>query len=905
MDAKNCGGMTMSGWICKSAIGALVMIGATVALADDQVQTDIGKVTTGAGGEAEQTVVKPSAVRDRAAAIEEKKEAPNIIEVQPLGEMLKLPDVNLAEALQRMPGISVETDTGEGRFVNIRGLDSDLNGTTYGGVRLPPSNPSSPFGGGRATAFDVIPTGLVGGIELTKTNRPDIDAEALGGTINLVPRSGDSEGGKPFTEVTVGGGYENLRDTPVYDFGLTTGRSFSRDGDGLFTGPNAFSALLTAIYHQDRRGIDDVEESYSDQQSAGVPDKLLSDLDYRRYLYQRETYGFAGNFDAKADERNSFYARFMWSGYLEFKTDHHLTLSGLDSGCGPATLANGNLDCTAAAPSSVYPNGFTAPGASLDQNNTDSSERIDNQLAVIGGKSIIGGTELDYHMSLAQGRDIVYYKYGPDFSELNNGNVPIAYDNTSNPNYPNYRTLDGTDATNPANYALSDLSAGSATDRDREWGGGLDLKIPVTVWGNPGEVKFGLNARMRHKTHQEIDEDFAPAGSNQILLSNYVSGPDTIYYNGLYNIGPPFNEIAIRGLPNSPLVQNVSVADGDPMSAQQAYEDDNENVYAEYGMLTATAGNFGLLVGLRVEETNATYRAFGFSTDINGNTTNLGLIARPTSYTNYFPTVQGRYSFTDELVGRATYSTGIARPGFDEITASTIIVADGTGASVTIGNPNLKPTTGNNFDLSLEYYPVAGAIASVGLFAKDFNNYILPTVINESNYPGVVGIAQVSTFSNGPAHAYGAEAAFVDQFRFLPHPLDGFGVSANVTLVDSRAEIHPGVYGLLPSTSRLTWNAAGFYEKGPLEARLAFGYVGQNLFGFGSTGSTNTDQYSRERLTLDFGASYKIAGQYSVYVEAKNLLNTPLEFTEGPSDSRPIQREFYDQTFLAGLRMKF
>jgi outer membrane receptor for ferrienterochelin and colicin len=104
--------MTISGWIYKSAIGALVMIGATVAFADDQVQTDIGKVTTGAGGEAEQTVVKPSAVRDRAAAIEEKKEAPNIIEVQPLGEMLKLPDVNLAEALQRMPGISVETDTG-------------------------------------------------------------------------------------------------------------------------------------------------------------------------------------------------------------------------------------------------------------------------------------------------------------------------------------------------------------------------------------------------------------------------------------------------------------------------------------------------------------------------------------------------------------------------------------------------------------------------------------------------------------------------------------------------------------------------------------------------------------------------------------------------------------------------
>jgi TonB-dependent receptor len=423
------------------------------------------------------------------------------------------------------------------------------------------------------------------------------------------------------------------------------------------------------------------------------------------------------------------------------------------------------------------------------------------------------------------------------------------------------------------------------------------------LWDNPAEAKVGLNARLRRKTHQEIDEDFAPAGSNPILLSDYLRGADTIYYNGLYNIGPPFNELAIRGLPNSPLVQNVSAALGDPMAEQQAYEDDNENVYAGYGMLTATVGNFGLLAGLRAERTDATYRAFGFSTDINGNTTNLGLLARPTSYTDYFPTIQGRYSFTDELIGRATYSSGIARPGFDEITASTIIVADGTGASVTIGNPDLKPTTGNDFDLTLEYYPEAGAMASVGVFAKEFKNYILPTVINESNYPGVAGIAQVSTFSNGPAHAYGAEGAVIRQFKFLPQPFDGTGVSANVTWVDSQAEIHPGVYGLLPSTSKLTWNMAAFYEKGPLEARLAAGFVGQNLFGFGSDPST--DIYSRRRLTLDFGASYRITGFASLYFDAKNLLNTPLEFTEGPSDSRPIQREFYDQTYLAGVRMKF
>src|SRR5215469_8033350 len=154
-----------------------------------QSETDIGKVSTGAGQGAEEQVI-PSSTTTRAAAIEAKRQALNIVEIQPLSEMEKLPDVNLAEALQRVPGVSLETDSGEGRFIVIRGMDSDLNGTSYAGVRLPATNPSSPFGGGRAVAFDTFPTGIVGGVEITKTLRPDMDAEGLGGSINLVPRTG-------------------------------------------------------------------------------------------------------------------------------------------------------------------------------------------------------------------------------------------------------------------------------------------------------------------------------------------------------------------------------------------------------------------------------------------------------------------------------------------------------------------------------------------------------------------------------------------------------------------------------------------------------------------------------------------------------------------------------------------
>ena len=110
---------------------------------------------------------------------------------------------------------------------------------------------------------------------------------------------------------------------------------------------------------------------------------------------------------------------------------------------------------------------------------------------------------------------------------------------------------------------------------------------------------------------------------------------------------------------------------------------------------------------------------------------------------------------------------------------------------------------------------------------------------------------------------------------------------------------------MLPSTSKVTWNAAVFYERAPVEVRVAANYVGQNLFAFGSTVGDALDVYSRHRLTLDLGSSYAVGREVKIYFDAKNLLNTPLEFTEGTSDSRPIQREFYDITLLAGVRLSF
>lgn len=850
--------------------------------------TDIGRVSTGVAAEEVSTPAPtPSATTDRAGAIAEKQDAPNIIDVQPLSEIEKLPDVSTAEALQRIPGVSLETDTGEGRFVSIRGLDSDLNGTSYAGVRLPASNPSSPFGGGRAVAFDTFPTGIVGGIEVTKTSRPDMDAEGLGGSVNLVPRTGAQYGGAPFLDADLGGGYEQLRATGVYHADVSAGRSFD-GGDGiagLFAGADAVSVVISGVFHDDSRGIDDVEESYTDQQSSGVPDKVLSNLQFRRYLYNRKRYGLAGNLEARASESTTLYARLLWSGYLETAHKHYLVLKGLDSNSGCTPLPTCIQD-------PADPNGYIASSATLEQRTTDSLERIGNDLAIIGGSSTFAAFKLDYRGSVALGYDRVSSSYGSTWTDPN---VPVAYDTNTDPRYPRFHTLNGVNPADPANYTLQEIDLGPSYAQDREYAGAIDATIPVPG-GTDGQVKVGALARLRNKTSEGYSPVFTPSGT--INLAPYTYGAPQIYYNGLYNIGPAISLPAVRGLVSSGL---GSLADDIPAD-QATNTDDDEDVYAGYGEYEARFGRFGVLAGVRVESTHATYRGNLYDSDTDTNTPS----SKTVSYTNAFPTVQGRYDFLDNLTGRLTYSSGIARPGFNQITPGASISV--TNASVSVGNPNLRPTIGQNFDATLEFYPGDGQVAAFGLFDKEFSNYILQTqqIVPSYNFPGLVGtITTVQSFTNGPAHARGLEAQYQQQLKFLPQPLDGLGYSANVTYVDSEAQIHPGIEGLLPSTSRLTWNAALFYERSGLTVRVAADYVGQNLFAFGGVSGNQFDVYSRQRLTMDFGSSYEFAPHMSFYLDAKNLLNTPLEFTEGPSDFRPIQREFYDVTVLAGVRMSF
>src|SRR5579859_2477035 len=255
--------------LLAGAAGCALLSGLS-ARADDAVGDTSGK---------DEIIVQSTMLRSQQKSLEIERQADNIKDVTLEDEMRRLPDANIAEALQRIPGISMESDSGSGRFVNIRGFDGDLNGSFWEGVHLTANNQNaSPMGGGRAVAYDVFPAGLVGGLEVVKSTTPSMDAEGIGGQVNMLGHKLPA-GGKPFLELDVGGGIESLRDSPVWQASLAAGTSFGLDQhEGAAT---PFRIIVALAYHEDRRGIDDVEEDYTGGGAQHF--NALNDLQNRWY----------------------------------------------------------------------------------------------------------------------------------------------------------------------------------------------------------------------------------------------------------------------------------------------------------------------------------------------------------------------------------------------------------------------------------------------------------------------------------------------------------------------------------------------------------------------------------------------------------------------------------------------
>jgi TonB-dependent receptor len=518
----------------------------------------------------------------------------------------------------------------------------------------------------------------------------------------------------------------------------------------------------------------------------------------------------------------------------------------------------------------------------------------------VGGRDRFDDNQIDYHAAYSRATFAVGYNIGAKFVAPT---TAVAYNNAGDGNFPTFSYPSGFNPDTASAYNLSQITNSDEHDVDEEYSYAANLLL-ATHWINDSDrLKVGVEVRLRDKT---VDPFIWDGIVDPTLNLANASGPANIYYDGLYPNGPFINRYAIRSI-----LDGQAKAISNDLDTTGFFTAD-EDIYAGYAQYSTDIGKWNFLAGARVESTQAKYTTYQNVTDAAGNGS-ASLFTRRDDYTNVFPTAQAKYTIAPNLIARAIFSTGISRPGFEQVAAAASVDFSNSPVIISRGNPNLKPITGDSFDLSLEYYLPNGGIIETGLFDKEFSNYIVPRVqhgvTNDPLAPGQ--LADVTTFLNiSSAYARGAEFAYHQKFTFLPQPFDGLGIEANLTLVDSRILEYDAAtsitgtnqYGLLPGTSKVTWNLSGFYEAHGIQLRLSSQYVSHSLFGLG--GDKALDTIQDDRLTLDFTSSYQITHNWSVYFNAKNLLNTPLRYYEGSPD-RPIQREFYDVTYEGGVKARF
>ncbi len=269
---------------------------------------DIGTMT-------EQVIVRGERERGEIEALNREETADNIVQVLPAEVITSLPNTNIADALGRMPSVSLERDEGEGKYVQIRGTEPRLTNVTVDGVHLP--SPESV----RNVKLDAIPADLVDSVEINKTLAPSQEGDAIGGSVNLATKRATEQ---PFLSIEGRGGYTPIGFGGLLDqFGATYGKRFGRE--------KRFGALIGGSYDYNQRGTNDIEPSPGTTSTGngdfadGVP--VFFGMDIREYQFYRHRYGFAGSADYKLGAGSLAYIRGLFSHFIDNGDDWILTPS--------------------------------------------------------------------------------------------------------------------------------------------------------------------------------------------------------------------------------------------------------------------------------------------------------------------------------------------------------------------------------------------------------------------------------------------------------------------------------------------------------------------------------------------------------------------------------------------------
>lgn len=813
-------------------------------------------------------------------AIEEKRVSLGVIDVASADEIGRLPDRNVAEVVERLPGVGVQYDQGEGRYVSVRGVPSALNGYTLNGFEI-----GNPDGGTRALPLDVISGQLLNRVEVQKVKTADLIGQGIGGTINLVQQTAfDYE--KPFVLVANAQiGFQQLRDEDNPLRGdVTAGGRFGPDEEfGILLGASYSERTFTSYGF-----FPDDWFPVAAAARGGMPENIK----YTDYRLKRERLGLAGSLDWRGGN-TSLYLRGVYSKFTEDEYRQRFRLDFAE----PDTVESGDV---------VFgPDGVTGTSTETGQRSDLRLEYKEKSIlaGMLGGTTEWDGWRLDYGAALSHNEVIE-----PNRSWQFRGNPgSVEFDFTDEL----YTVTPTGGYLSPADLEFRSHGIQDQTGEEDIWQARLDLTRDM-AWGEGGFIRIGGNFRGIDKEFDDESFSYGRGSSENRFSMEGLSGPDVTVYPRSergYLITPRIDEDLIQAFTDANLNTPLFVLDEEGTLADQVLSDFTieEDVYAGYLMADADLGMVELTAGLRLEQTEIS--AAGFTLE---NEVDIVPASQEQSYTDWLPSVVARITPRDDVIIRMAYSRSVGRPNYGHLSPggslSYVPLDNGNfEGSLSMGNAELKPYRSNNADISAEWYFAEGGLLSLAGFAKWIDDPIFTRRFTQTDvtfggrFYETLDFSQPENASSG--EIYGLELAWQQQFTFLPGLLSGLGINANLSLIDSKLEVPGRPESDFPEQSDLLYGIQLFYQKGPVEASVAYNHTGRALIGI--AGNPIEDQYNDDLRRVDAKIAFDINEHLRVFAQGQNLTDEPTRQYQGGIRDWVIQRERYGRVFWVGATARW
>ncbi|WBY07865.1 TonB-dependent receptor [Sphingomonas sp. 7/4-4] len=904
--------------LATPALGALLWSGAAFAQAADPA-TQTTEAPEPASEQTDEIVVTGIRAAER-AAIDIKRNSVAVVDSIVAEDLGKLPDGNVAESLQRVTGVTIERNRGEGRFVTVRGFGPKFNAVTVNGRTLATDN------NGREFSFDVLPSEIISGADVYKSPQANINGASIGATVDVrTLRPLDQKTGFKLAG-SAAGMWSELADSWNPEFSAVA--SWKNDA-------GTFGVALSGVYSKQENRDDEftigaghVRRSSTDSyyNLGAVPggrigpgvapfSRVSMPSNLSPFFFERELTRWGVNASVQMRPSDKFTVTidglYSKARFVEQQTGLAYDFAG-------GILAEQVVEGGEAV-YQRYVGGFVDQIIQYDDRDVATDQlginvdwRPTDDLRI----------RLDGSVSDARRRG----KENNLFTTIRRKNVDLSFDRRSGSPIYDY-------SFSSPNYANAATNPQGVTAHYYIWGGGADIDDEIEeyrgdVEWKPGGGAFTLSAgAMAQSRIKTITADETPFGeqcaycdSNRVLPTSLFQPTDRYFFSG------GGGDIIRDWLIYDPLalvhtIDQFATQDGKAFNpavfSPSASSVVNEKVKVGYlmGALDTRIGGMPLAINVGLRYENTDYTSSGASRTVtsarpNGAGQNIIVVSPviPVSfrgkYDDWLPSLNARLSLTDNLLLRFAASKVLTRPTLSDLSPRQSIQTNPGNETIRRGNPDLQPFRAKQVELGAEWYFTQDSLLNAAVFYKDIESFVTlvttPQVVDQVTF-------QVTVPDNGNgATVKGFEIGYRQSFAsWLPAPFDGFGVQTSFNYTESNANYTNAVANVsfgLEGLSKYSYSLVGFYEKYGISARAAYTY--RDNFLQVASGRNGEPEYFDAYGQLDVSLAYDVGSHFTVFADAVNL-NNAKEFIYSVTPDRTKEFRKTGRRVSAGVRVRF